>query len=389
MDIDFDRARLLHRLRRFTPSVNIICYGGTVFFTVMYILSSMAEDGLSFFDVLSGLVTGIVMLTLLLGLAQIGGKFIPSMHPKWRGTAFGVWLALALTVTVVATTTSAAHLAYPIAQTAQERRAAEEAAKQAASVLTAMSDAEAVLANLETAIGSAESMARDEARTGAISGEGSGVGRTAAELRAVLEALRGSAEGLIRARATASRVKPRLSETTDQIERLLDDREMKPSERVTALRAAFEAHGRLLEEIQNALPTEVLAQAADVLGRDWRAAGLNAVASARMEAAFRPVADRLRDQLGPMRAAAEREPVTLAETEAFQLIWDEIGATLPILLFCGLIDGVPVGLVIITYIAHLPTRRDEPADDDWLDGGSPPRSLPRFPERATPPMAAE
>lgn len=326
-------------------TVCIIAIAGDGAVNSLYILDSRTVDGASLSDYLLTAGFFILWVGLVRALTMLGIEVLPYSPIDKRKRVLPLWfVGMALTA-CISIYMSSSFLALGIAEKEYFSSTTQNINSQAASTIEAQRTANSLQVVFQSSEASAKVLHDMEKKQGSVCEQGSGTGRCATTLLNIIEISSSSRQQLIEHNGLADPIITRIQELQDGMRRITSNSDLDYQAKALRLQESITLMAGEIEALSKTLPIATLLHASDSFSRNWSSMGLGDVGSRRLTAEFRPIADRLKREIGALKAASEIEIHGIRDMSAYELL-SKSQEALPIIAIATLLACLPMLLSV-------------------------------------------
>ncbi len=307
----------------------------------LYILESRSVDGATLGDSLLAVGFLILWVGAIRALTMLGLEVLPHAPKEQRNRVLPLWFAGMTLTAVISIYMSSAFLGLGIAEQDYFSSKTQEINAKAAEIIEAQRTANSLQVIFQSSEGSAKVLYEMEKKQGSVCEQGSGAGRCATALLNLIEVSASSRQQLIEQNGLADPIIAQIQELQDGIRRIASNADMDYRAKTTTLQEKMALMAGEIEALSRTLPIATLLHASDSYARNWSAMGLGDVGSRRLTAEFRPVSDRLKREIGALKAATEVEIQGIRDMSEYELLAQSKEA-LPIIGIATLLACLPM-----------------------------------------------
>ena len=207
---------------------------------------------------------------------------------------------------------------------------------------------------------------------GSVCEQGSGKGRCATALLNLIEVSSTSRKQLIEQNGLASPIISQIQELQDSIRRTASNTDLGYDRKSELLQENITLMTGEIEALSKTLPIATILHASDSFARDWSSMGLGDVGSRRITAEFRPIADRLKREIGSLKATSEVEIHGIKNLSEYELLAQSKEA-LPIIGIATLLACLPLllSVCVLGISGGYEPAKDDKNNNDGTDTFSP------------------
>lgn len=336
----------------------------------LYILESRSIDGATLGDYLLAVGFLILWVGAIRALTMLGLEVLPHAPKEQRNHVLPLWFAGMALTAVISIYMSSSFLGLGIAKQDYFSSKTQEINAQAASIIEAQRTANSLQVIFQSSEGSAKVLHEMEKKQGSVCEQGSGTGRCATALLNLIEVSASSRQQLIEQNGLTDPIISQIQELQDAIRRTATNADLDYHAKTTVLQEKISLMAGEIEALSRTLPIATLLHASDSYARNWSAMGLGDVGSRRLTAEFRPVSDRLKREIGALKAATEVEIHGIRDMSEYELLAQSKEA-LPIIGIATLLACLPMLLSLCVLgisggsaVEAMPTPRMEHSNQD-------------------------
>lgn len=326
-------------------TVCLIAIVGDGAVNALYILDSRTVDGTSLSDYLLTAGFFILWVGLVRALTMLGIEVLPYSPMEKRKKVLPLWFAGMALTACISIYMSSSFLALGIAEKEYFSSTTQNINAKAASTIEAQRTANSLQVVFQSSEASAKVLHEMEKKQGSVCEQGSGTGRCATTLLNIIEISSSSRQQLIEQNGLADPIITRIQELQDGMRRIASNPDLDYQSKATKLQENITLMAGEIEALSKTLPIATLLHASDSFSRNWSSMGLGDVGSRRLTAEFRPVADRLKREIGALKAASEIEITGIREMSAYELL-SRSQEALPIIAIATLLACLPMLLSV-------------------------------------------
>lgn len=326
-------------------TVCLIAIVGDGAVNALYILDSRTVDGTSLSDYVLTAGFFVLWVGLVRALTMLGIEVLPYSPMDRRKKVLPLWFAGMALTACISIYMSSSFLALGIAEKEYFSSTTQNINAMAASTIEAQRTANSLQVVFQSSEASAKVLHEMEKKQGSVCEQGSGNGRCATALRNVIEISSSSRQQLIEQNGLADPIITRIQELQDSMRRIASNPDMDYQTKALRLQENITLMAGEIEALSKTLPIATLLHASDSFARNWSSMGLGDVGSRRLTAEFRPVADRLKREIGALKAASEIEITGIRDMSAYELL-SKSQEALPIIAIATLLACLPMLLSV-------------------------------------------
>ena len=324
----------------------------------LYILESRSVDGATLGDYLLSVGFLILWVGAIRALTMLGLEVLPHAPKEQRNRVLPLWLAGMGLTAIISIYMSSSFLGLGIAEQDYFSSKTQEINAKAAAIIEAQRTANSLQVIFQSSEGSAKVLHEMEKKQGSVCEQGSGTGRCATALLNLIEVSASSRQQLIEQNGLADPIIAQIQELQDGVRRLASNVDLDYRAKTTMLQEKIALMAGEIEALSRTLPIATLLHASDSYARNWSAMGLGDVGSRRLTAEFRPISDRLKREIGALKAATEVDIQGIRDMSEYELLAQSKEA-LPIIGIATLLACLP--LLLSLCVLGISGGRDDEA----------------------------
>ncbi len=311
----------------------------------LYILESRSVDGATLGDYLLTVGFFILWVGAIRTLTMLGLQLLPYASKEKRNRVLPLWFSGMILTATISIYLSSSFLGLGIAIQDYFTSKTQEINSKAALIIEAQRKANSLQVVFQSSEASAKVLYEMEKSQGSVCEQGSGKGRCATALLNLIEVSASSKQQLIEHNGLAAPIISQIQELQDNIRRTASNTDLDYDAKSVKLQENRALMAGEIEALSKTLPIATILHVSDTFARDWSSMGLGDVGSRRITAEFRPVADRLKREIGELKAATEIEIHGIKDLSEYELLAQSKEA-LPIIGIATLLACLPLLLSV-------------------------------------------
>ena len=215
---------------------------------------------------------------------------------------------------------------------------------------------------LEASSSNAQLLKELEIKDGGVSSK-RGIGEVSSLLASLEIVLAHSHNQIIKANGQAEPIKRDISELKEDIRRISSNQDLDYEEKTDLLKEKIELLSLSIKKLQQNIPLNSLTNAIDAMARDFKATGINDLASQRIASTFHPISTRLSRELGSLKEASRIEIPSIRHLSDYELL-AQAKSMIPIFAIAFILASMPLGLTFCMFLISPTTRTSQGNSSD-------------------------